>query len=114
MIPLTAEASDPYSYVAQGTREMGIRVALGADAGGVRWLVLRRGLQVVLPGLCAGSLVALAVARTLRGLLFEVGTTDPLTFLAAPLVLFVAALCAVYVPARRATKIAPALILRND
>ncbi len=99
--------------VARGTREMGIRMALGAEPAGVRALVLRRGLTPVLVGLALGLAAALALSRVLSSLLYQVSPADPLIFATAPLALFLAALAACYLPARRAARIDPMSALRE-
>jgi predicted permease len=99
--------------VAQRTREFGIRMALGADAWRVRALVLREGLGVCLAGLLAGLPLAMLVAQAMIGLLNRIGGIDPVVFSAATVILASAALVASYIPARRATRIAPADALRD-
>jgi len=99
--------------VAQGAREIGIRLALGAQAGDVLKLVVGQGLALTLTGLGAGVAGAFALTRMLENLLFEVTTTDPLTFVVMPVLLASVALIACYIPARRATKVDPLLALRQ-
>lgn len=100
--------------VGQRTREIGIRVAIGAQAHAVVALVLRRGVVVAGTGVLAGLAVALAATRYISGFLFEVDATDPVTFAAIALLLGAVALLACYVPARRATKIDPLIALRTE
>jgi putative ABC transport system permease protein len=100
--------------VLQRTRELGIRMALGAGRGAVLSMVLRQGMTPVVAGLAAGVAVAWAAARVLRSLLFEVGTTDPVTFLAVTLFLSGSALLACYLPARRAARADPVTALRAE
>jgi len=100
--------------VSQGTRELGIRLALGATSRGVLVLVVRQGLAVALVGLALGLGGALAVTRVMRSLLFEVRATDPLTFGAMALLLLAVALAASYLPARRAARIDPLVSLRSE
>jgi putative ABC transport system permease protein len=100
--------------VTQGTRELGIRLALGATSRGVLVLVVRQGLAVALTGLALGLAGALAVTRVMRSLLFEVGATDPFTFGAMALLLLLVALAASYVPAKRAARIDPLASLRSE
>ncbi|MCA1593444.1 MAG: ABC transporter permease [Acidobacteria bacterium] len=100
--------------VAQRTREIGVRMALGARRGDVLRLVMGEGLFVVGLGLAAGLLLALIATRVVAGFLYGVGTTDPLTFVAVPLVLGAIALAASYIPARRATRVDPMVALRYE
>jgi predicted permease len=98
--------------VSQRTQELGIRVALGAQPGDVRRLVLREGLRLVLPGLAAGSVAGILAAPLLSGMLIRVTPTDPVTLAAAALLLGLVGLAASYVPALRATRIEPMQALR--
>jgi putative ABC transport system permease protein len=100
--------------VALRTREFGIRMALGADAGRVLRLVMRRGAVLAALGLAMGMGAAAALSRVLQGLLYGVTATDPVTFGAMALLLAVVALAACLVPARRATKIDPMTALRHE
>ena len=100
--------------VAQRTREIGIRMALGAKETNVLRLVLGEGLFVIAVGLAVGLLLAFAVTRVIAGFLYEVGATDPVTFLVIPLLLGLVALIASYIPARRATKVDPLVALRYE
>jgi predicted permease len=103
------------SYVVgQRTREIGIRMALGAEAGEVGAMVLRQGVGVIAAGVLVGLAGAFAVTRLLGSLLYEVSATDPLTFVAAPLVLVAVSLLATWVPARRASRIDPLSALRAE
>lgn len=100
--------------VSQGTRELGIRLALGATPGRVLASVLRQGLSLALAGVAAGLAGAFALTRLMQALLFGVGATDPLTFVAVPGLLVLAALAAAWIPARRAAAVDPALSLRSE
>jgi hypothetical protein len=100
--------------VAQRRREIGIRMALGAQAGQIRGLFLRRGLIVAAAGLVLGIGGAIAFTRLMTSLLFGVEPLDPITFAAAPLVLAVIALIATYVPAERALAVDPVETMRAE
>lgn len=95
-------------------REIGVRMAIGGSARGIQRQILGEGLILALPGGVIGLLVALPATRLLDGLLCGVAPLDPLTFVAVLLVLAGAALLAVYVPARRATRVDPAAVLRGE
>jgi len=100
--------------VGQETREIGIRMALGAERGEVLWGVLRRALVLVAIGLVLGAFGAFGLSRFLESLLFGVEPLDLVTFLAVPLVLASIALAAAFVPARRATRVDPVTALRTE
>jgi putative ABC transport system permease protein len=100
--------------VAQRTREVGIRMALGAQRGEVVRLVLVRGARVVGVATVVGLVAAFAAAQLIRKQLFGVGTADPLTYLAVPAVLAAVALVACWLPARRAASVDPLIALRGD
>jgi predicted permease len=102
------------SMVREGTREIGIRMALGAGPARLRGEVLGRALAVSGVGAAAGAVVALAASRLLTTLLFEVSPTDPIALAGATASLLVVVLVAAYIPARRATKVDPASALRAD
>ena len=95
-------------------REMGIRIALGARAASVQWLVVREGMQLTVAGLGIGLAVALLVNRAMRALLFQVTPTDPATFVAVPTVLMLTALAAAWLPAARASRADPVQSLRAE
>jgi predicted permease len=99
--------------VGDRTRELGVRLALGAAPSSVRWLVLRRTLLVSSAGLVIGIAAAVAAARQLGALLHGVSPSDPLVLSAAAAVLLAAALAAGYLPARRASRIDPLIVLRD-
>ena len=101
-------------FVTQGTRELGIRMALGASPRAILLLVVGQGAVVAVTGLVLGLGAALALSRFMESLLFGVGATDPLTFTAIPFALALVALVACYVPARRAAKIDPTVSLRSE
>ncbi len=100
--------------VSQRTREIGIRMALGGQVADVLRLVLGQGMGLVAVGIGVGIGAALAVARLLRGFLVGVGAADPLTFGATVLLLTLVALLAVFIPARRATRVDPMVALRSQ
>ena len=100
--------------VTQRMREMGIRLALGADGGAVGRLVMRGGLLLAGGGIVLGVVGAMALGRVLESLLFEVDATDPVTFLAVALLLGAVALVASWLPARRAGRADPVRILREE
>jgi putative ABC transport system permease protein len=100
--------------VAQRTREIGIRMALGARSQNVLSMVVRQGMALVMGGVALGLIGAFAVTRLIGSLLFKVGAADPATFVAASLLLVGVAALAGYLPARRATKVDPLIALRHD
>lgn len=107
-----------YGIIAQGvvarTRELGIRIALGAEPTAVRGMVLREGLRLAVIGLGVGLAVAALASRVLSTWLYGVSPYDPVAFLAGPLVLLAVAAAACLIPARRATRVDPVTALRAD
>jgi len=103
------------SYVvAQRSREMGIRLALGARRRDIFQLILGQGLRLTLVGVAAGLALSFALTRFLAGMLFGMSANDPLTFVAITLLLACVALLASFAPARRATKVNPIVVLRCE
>jgi putative ABC transport system permease protein len=100
--------------VARRTREIGIRMALGAAPRDVLRMMLREGAAVTVTGLCIGVLIAAGIGRLLSRMLFEVKALDPVVFAGAFGVLATAAFLATYVPARRATRVVPIIALRSE
>jgi predicted permease len=98
----------------QREKEIGIRVALGAEPGDVRKLVLNQGSRLVLIGVAIGLVLTIVATMALRSMISMISTTDPLTFIGVTAVLAVAALAACYLPARRATKVEPVAVLRQE
>jgi predicted permease len=96
------------------TREIGVRVALGACSRDILTMILGQGVRTILIGIVVGLAGSLLLTRTLRSLLFDVTATDPLTFAVVILFLAAAALAASYIPARRATKVDPMVALRYE
>jgi putative ABC transport system permease protein len=99
---------------AQRTREIGVRMALGADRQTIRRMVMREGATVIGIGLAAGLIASAGATRYLQTLLFEVRAIDPLTLVSVSALLTVIALAACYIPARRATRVDPVVALRVD
>ena len=100
--------------VAQRTREIGVRVALGATRGTILKMVLGQGLITVAIGLAIGLAGSLLLTRTMRSMLFEVSPNDPLTIAGITLLLLLIAMLASYIPARRATRVDPMIALRYE
>jgi predicted permease len=100
--------------VARRTREIGIRMALGARPNGVQWMIVREGIVMLAGGVVIGLLLAVATGQILAGMLYQVGALDPIAFFTAPLVLGAATLVATWLPARRATRISPMTALRTE
>ena len=100
--------------VAARTREIGVRMALGASPGDIVRRVLQRGLALAAAGLAAGILAALALSRLLSSLLFGVGAGDPVTYAVVSAILLVVSAAACWIPARRATRVDPVTALRSE
>lgn len=100
--------------VARRTREIGIRMALGARRQTVQWMILREGLTMVAAGLVLGFLLAIGTGKIVGSILFHVSPLDPFAFTLAPALLALAALLATWLPARRATRITPMEALRDE
>ena len=100
--------------VAQRTREIGIRMALGAGHRDVLRMVIRYGMKLSAAGLAIGAAGALALRRVIAGLVFEVSPADPAIYLAVALLMLTVALLACYVPARRASRVDPLIALRYE
>jgi putative ABC transport system permease protein len=100
--------------VSQRTREIGIRMALGASSGIVLRMVLKEALKIILVGGGLGIIAAFTLTRIMTSLLYGVSATDPVTFLAVPLLLSAVALLAAFIPARRAAQVDPMVALRSE
>ena len=118
LVALTLAAVGTYgviSYsVAERSREIGIRMALGAEASSVLRMVLFSGGRLAVTGLVVGVIGAFAVTQVMSSLLYGVSATDPTAFLVAPGMLALVALAACLIPAMRATRLDPVVVLRND
>ena len=100
--------------VSRRTREIGIRVALGAQRRDVLWLIMKEGAKFSLIGISLGLVSALGVTRLLASELYGVSPADPVTFLAAAILMTVVTLLACYIPTRRAMRVDPLIALRQD
>jgi putative ABC transport system permease protein len=100
--------------VARRTREIGIRMALGAQPQGVQWMIIREGAVMLAGGVAIGLLLAVATGKLLAGMLYQVGALDPIAFSTAPILLGAATLIATWLPARRATRVSPMTALRTE
>jgi predicted permease len=100
--------------VSRRTREIGIRLALGADVARVRALVLFQGMAPVIAGLAAGLIAAMLLTRYLGSLLYGVAPLDPVTFTTIPLIMLAVAACSVLIPAARASHVEPVEALRSE
>jgi putative ABC transport system permease protein len=117
-LALILAASGIYSVnsylITQRTHEVGIRIALGAQTGAILRLIIRQGMILVMVGLVIGLTGAFFLSRVLSDFLYQVSTTDPLTFFLVALLLALVALIACYVPARKAIKVDPLVALRHE
>jgi ABC-type antimicrobial peptide transport system permease subunit len=103
------------SYVVtQRTREIGVRMALGASGATVRSMVVRQGILLATAGVSIGLVAALGLSTVMKSLLFGIGNTDPLTYVAVALVLTLVSLIASWIPAHRAASVHPAVALRTE
>jgi ABC-type antimicrobial peptide transport system permease subunit len=100
--------------ISQRTREIGIRMALGAQKHELKWMFVRSALVLTIAGVAIGMVAAAALTQGMRILLFGISPLDPFTYLAVPLALGTAAALASYLPARRAAAIDPAVALRTE
>lgn len=100
--------------VAQRTREIGVRMALGADRRSVVSLIVRNGMRLALPGAVIGAVAGLGLGFVLRAFILDVAPADPVALLGAPLVLLLAVLAACWVPAARAAAVEPMRALRSE
>jgi ABC-type antimicrobial peptide transport system permease subunit len=100
--------------VSQRTREIGVRMALGAQAGAIRKMIVRQGMTLALLGLGIGVAGAFALVPVMANLLWGVSARDLLTFIVTALLLITVSLIACYIPARRATKVDPIIALRSE
>src|SRR5262249_55983198 len=100
--------------IQQRTHELGVRISLGATAGDIFKLIMADAVKLTVSGMFAGVLGAIGLTRLLSSLLFNVKSTDPLTFFSVCLVLGLVALTAAYIPARRAIAINPVIALRME
>ena len=100
--------------VAQRSKELGVRLAMGASGGDVLRLVLGQGMRLALLGIGIGLVLALVLSRLIHSMLFNVSATDPLTFVLIPLLLLGVTLVASWIPARRAMRVDPVVVLRQE
>jgi predicted permease len=118
LIALTLTSLGIYAVMAHGvtqrTREIGIRIAIGAQRRSVMALILKRGVLVALAGVAGGLAVAFALTRYIASFLFQVKPTDPVTFAVIAVLLTAVALLACFLPARRATQVSPLVALRSE
>jgi putative ABC transport system permease protein len=118
LLALVLGAVGTYGLIAYGverrTREIAVRMAVGARRNAVVRMIVREGARLAGLGILAGLVVAFGLARFMQGLLYEVGPTDPVVFAVAPLVLGLTALLACLVPALKAARIEPSMALKRE
>jgi predicted permease len=100
--------------VTQGTHDIGVRMALGAQRSRIVWMVVRQGMELTAAGIVTGLVAAVLLTRVMASLLFGISATDVATFTTVPLILALVALLATYLPARRATRVNPVVALREE
>jgi putative ABC transport system permease protein len=100
--------------VTQGTHDIGVRMALGAQRSNIVWMVVRQGMELTAAGIAAGLIGAAVLTRVMSSLLFGVSALDRATFFLVPLILASIAFAASYLPARRATQVDPVVALRDE
>jgi ABC-type antimicrobial peptide transport system permease subunit len=100
--------------VEQRTREIGIRLALGAEASRVKGMVIRQGMSLMIAGTVMGLLAAFALARVISRFLFDVQAWDPATFMLVPVLVGIVTAFAIWLPARRASRVDPIVALRYE
>jgi putative ABC transport system permease protein len=118
LIALALAATGVYGVmhyvVSQRTREMGVRIAVGAQSSDIFRLVIGQGMKLALFGLCIGTAAAFVLVRVLQSLLFGVRSTDAVTFFVVLIALCTSTMAACYLPARRATRVNPIIALRHE
>jgi putative ABC transport system permease protein len=100
--------------VSQRSRDIGIRLALGAESADILWLIVGRGMGLALAGAALGVMLAVSSAQMLQSLVFSISPRDPLTYVVVPMFLLAIALVACYLPARRAIRVDPLVALRSE
>ena len=100
--------------VTQGSHDIGVRLALGAQRSTILQMVMRQGIELTVVGIVAGIIGAVLLTRVMASLLFGISSTDVLTFSGVPVILAVVALLATYIPAWRATRVDPVVALREE
>jgi len=96
------------------TRELGVRIALGAQGTELRWLVISQGLKLVAAGLLIGAMLALVLTRAIQHVLFDVTASDPVTYVVVAVLLAATGAAAAWLPAHRASTTDPAVVLRAE